>query len=341
MDKASLYQKKRGANKQGSAMDRFTGLEVFVKVVEGASFVSAARYFSLSPAMVSKHVQTLEQRLGARLLNRTTRRVSPTEVDKHYYERCLHILRELEAADDLAADLHMAPRGLVKITAPVALGNAIVASAVADYLSSYPDVSIDLVLKDREVDLLDEGFDLAIQTGPLPDSSLIARRLGAASMIVCAAPSYVSRYGEPKRPADLADHSCFEYSPAKTRGAWAFAGPEGTEKLVTVGQGRFRANSGEALRMLALRGEGIVLEPRFIVADDLTAGRLVRLLGDYEPSPTMIHVVYPHSRLLPVKVRTFVEFLAARFTDQQDWERASEDAGGDSRKSKQGLRVAA
>jgi DNA-binding transcriptional LysR family regulator len=267
--------------------------------------------------------------------------VSPTEVGKHYFERCLRILRELEAADDLAADLHTAPRGLVKITAPVALGNTMIASAVADYLSSYPDVSIDLVLNDREVDLLDEGFDLAIQAGPLPDSSLIARRLGAAPMIVCAAPSYVSRYGEPKRPADLADHSCFEYSSAKTRGAWAFAGAEGSETLVTVGQGRFRANSGEALRMLALRGEGIVLEPRFVVADDLTAGRLVQLLGDYEPLPTMIHVVYPHSRLLPVKVRTFVEFLAARFAHQQDWEGASEDTGGDSRKPKQGLRVAA
>jgi DNA-binding transcriptional LysR family regulator len=321
-------------------MDRFTGLEVFVKVVEGASFVSAARHFSLSPAMVSKHVQTLEQRLGARLLNRTTRRVSPTEVGKHYYERCLRILRELAAADDLAADLHTAPRGLVRVTAPVAFGNT-VASAVADYLSAYPDVSIDLVLNDREIDLLDEGFDLAIQAGPLPDSSLIARRLGAAPMIVCAAPSYISRYGEPSRPADLADHSCFDYSSAKTRGVWAFAAAEGANAMVTVGQGRFRANSGEALRMLALSGEGIVLEPRFIVADDLRAGRLVRLLDGYEPAPTMIHIVYPHSRLLPVKVRTFVEFLAARFGHQHDWEGVPEDAGGDSRKPKQGLRVAA
>jgi DNA-binding transcriptional LysR family regulator len=322
-------------------MDRFTGLEVFVKVVEGASFVSAARYFSLSPAMVSKHVQTLEQRLGARLLNRTTRRVSPTEVGRHYYERCLRILRELEAADDLAADLHTAPRGLVRVTAPVAFGNTMVASAVADYLSSYPDVSIDLVLNDRDVDLLDEGVDLAIQAGPLPDSSLIARRLGAAPMIVCAAPSYISRHGEPKRPADLADYSCFEYSSARTRGVWAFAGADGAETMVTVGQGRFRANSGEALRMLALRGEGIVLEPRFIVADDLRAGRLVRLLDEYEPAPTMIHVVYPHSRLLPVKVRTFVEFLAARFAHQQDCEGVPDDAGGDDLKPKQGLRVAA
>jgi DNA-binding transcriptional LysR family regulator len=179
----------------------------------------------------------------------------------------------------------------------VAFGNT-VASAVADYLSAYPDVSIDLVLNDREIDLLDEGFDLAIQAGPLPDSSLIARRLGATPMIVCAAPAYISRYGEPSRPADLADHSCFDYSSAKTRGVWAFAAAEGANAMVTVGQGRFRANSGEALRMLALSGEGIVLEPRFIVADDLRAGRLVRLLDGYEPAPTMIHIVYPHSRLL-------------------------------------------
>jgi DNA-binding transcriptional LysR family regulator len=322
-------------------MDRFTGLEVFVKVVEGASFVSAARYFNLSPAMVSKHVRTLEQRLGARLLNRTTRRVSPTEVGKHYYERCLRILRELEAADDLAADLHAAPRGLVKVTAPIAFGNTVVASVVADYLSAYPDVSIDLVLNDREVDLLDEGFDLAIQTGPLPDSSLIARRLGVASMAVCAAPSYISRHGEPKSPADLAGHRCFDAWSAKTRGVWTFAGADGAETMVAVGQARFRANSGEAVRRLALSGEGIALEPRFIVADDLKAGRLVRLLDGYEAAPTMIHVVYPHSRLLPAKVRTFVEFLTSRFVHKQNWEDVPDGAGGDQRKPKQKLRVAA
>jgi DNA-binding transcriptional LysR family regulator len=322
-------------------MDRFTGLEVFVKVVEGASFVSAARYFSLSPAMVSKHVRTLEQRLGARLLNRTTRRVSPTEVGKHYYERCLHILGEIAAADDLAADLHAAPRGLVRVAAPAAFGNTVVASAVADYLSAYPDVSIDLVLNDRGIDLLDEGFDLAIQAGPLPDSSLIARRLGVALMTACAAPSYIARHGEPKRPGDLADRSCFDCSAAKLSGVWTFAAADGAETTVRVGQARFHANSGEALRTLALRGEGIVLLPRFIVAHDLEAGRLVQLLDGYSAAPTMIHVVYPHSRLLPAKVRTFVEFLAARVSHQRNWEKFSADSGTDDRKPKQGLRVAA
>jgi DNA-binding transcriptional LysR family regulator len=322
-------------------MDRFTGLEVFVKVVEGGSFVSAARYFSLSPAMVSKHVQTLEQRLGARLLNRTTRRVSPTEVGQHYYERCLRILGDLAAADDLAADLQTAPRGLVKVAAPVAFGNGPLANTVADYLSSYPDVLIDLALHDRDVDLLEEGFDLAIQAGPLPDSSLIARRLGPARMIVCAAPTYIARHGEPKSPADLAGHSCFDYSFAKARGTWTFAGPDGTEEMVPVGPGRFRANSGEALRTLAVRGEGIALEPSFLIEDDLRAGRLVALLAGHQPVPTMIHVVYPHSRLLSVKVRTFVEFLAARFAHEQDWERVPEGSDGDDRKPKQGLRVAA
>jgi DNA-binding transcriptional LysR family regulator len=322
-------------------MDRFTGLEIFVKVVEGASFISAARYFSLSPAMVSKHVQTLERRLGARLLNRTTRRVSPTEVGQHYYERCRRILGELAAADDLAADLQATPRGLVKISAPVAFGNGPVANAVVDYLSGYPDVSIDLALNDRDVDLVEEGFDLAIQTGPLPDSCLIARRLGAARMIVCAAPSYLARYGDPKSPADLADHSCLDHSSAKARGMWTFTGPDGAEETVPVGQGRFRANSAEALRTLALRGEGIALEPSFIIEDDLRAGRLVPLLTGYQPAPTMIHVVYPHSRLLPVKVRTFVEFLAVRFARDEDWERAPEDAGSSCCKPKQGLRVAA
>jgi DNA-binding transcriptional LysR family regulator len=322
-------------------MDRFTGLEVFVKVVEGASFVSAARYFSLSPAMVSKHVQLLEHRLGARLLNRTTRRVSPTEVGQNYYERCRRILGDLAAADDLAADLQAAPRGLIKISAPVAFGNGPVANAVADYLSSYPDVSIDLALNDRDVDLLEEGFDLAIQSGPLPDSSLIARRLGPARMIVCAAPSYIARHGEPKSPADLAGHSCFDYSFAKARGTWTFAGPDGDEEMVPIGPGRFRANSGEARRTLALRGEGIALEPSFIVEDDLRAGRLLPLLAGFQPVPTMIHVVYPHSRLLPAKVRTFVEFLAARFAHAQDWESVPEGADGDGRKPKQGLKVAA
>jgi DNA-binding transcriptional LysR family regulator len=258
-------------------LDRFTGMAVFAKVVESASFAAAARHFDMSPAMVSKHVRTLEERLGVRLLNRTTRHVSATEVGQNYYERCLRILGELEDAERAAGDLQAAPRGLLRVTTSVSFGAHQLAPAIADYLVAYPDVAIDLSLHDNYVDLLEERIDLAIRLGQLSDSSLIAKKLYAVEMILCASPTYLAAHGTPQKPRDLVEHSCLIYTYAAPR-AWTFTDQKNGEEEVVRISGRLMANSGDALLAFALKDTGVVLGPDYLVADELRAGRLIRLL---------------------------------------------------------------
>jgi DNA-binding transcriptional LysR family regulator len=288
-------------------------MAVFAKVVESASFAAAARHFDMSPAMVSKHVSTLEDRLGVRLLNRTTRHVSATEVGQDYYERCLRILSELEDADRAAGDLQTAPRGLLRVTTSVSFGSRQLAPAIADYLVAYPDVSIDLRLHDNYVDLLEERIDLAIRLGQLSDSSLIARKLCAVEMIPCASPGYLAAHGTPQKPRDLIKHNCLIYTHAAPR-AWTFVDRNGKEEGVRV-SGRVSGNGGDALLALAVRDTGIALGPDYLVGDDLTAGRLIRLLPDYTTQDTPVYAVYPHGQYLSPKTRTFIDFLASRFAN--------------------------
>jgi DNA-binding transcriptional LysR family regulator len=292
-------------------LDRFIGMAVFAKVVESSSFAAAARHFDMSPAMVSKHVRTLEERLGVRLLNRTTRHVSATEVGQNYYERCLRILNELEDAERAAGDLEAAPRGLLRVTSSVSFGAHQLAPAIADYLVAYPDVSIDLSLHDNYVDLLEERIDLAIRLGQLADSSLIAKKLYAVEMVLCASPGYLSANGSPQTPRDLSKHNCLIYTYATPR-MWTFTDPNGKAEVIRV-SGRLSANSGDPLLALALKDAGILLGPDYLVANDLSAGRLLRLLPDYKTQETPVYAVYPHSHFLPAKTRTFIDFLAARF----------------------------
>jgi DNA-binding transcriptional LysR family regulator len=293
-------------------LDRFTGMTIFVKVVDAGSFAAAARHFGMSAAMVSKHVQTLEEHLGARLLNRTTRRVSATEVGQHFYERCVRILSELEEAERAAGDLQTTPRGLLRVTAPVSFGTRQLAPAIADYLTLYPDVSIDLSLDDPYVDLLARRFDLAIRLGALVDSSLIARKLSSLAMVVCASPGYLEKYGTPREPRDLVFHNCLVYTYAKPQSVWTFVDQNGEQNVIRI-SGRFLATSGDALLALVLRGAGIMLAPDYLVEDELKAGRLIRLLPDYSTAETPVHAVYPHSHNLSAKTRTFIDFLATRF----------------------------
>jgi DNA-binding transcriptional LysR family regulator len=288
-------------------------MAVFAKVVEAASFAAAARHFDMSPAMVSKHIQTLEGRLGARLLNRTTRRVSPTEVGQEYYERCLRILSDLEEAELAAGDLQSAPRGLLRVTAPVSFGAHVLAPLIADYLKTYPEVSIDLSLDDPYVDLIEKRFDLAIRIGTLADSSLIARKLGTLGVVACASPVYLQSKGTPKTPQDLVEHNCLVYNFASAHSAWHFFDRDGKEDVVRV-SGGFMASSPDALRTLALKDVGIVLAPDLLVENDLAAGRLIHLLPDYRSQGTAVQAVYPHSQCLSAKTRTFIDFLAAHFT---------------------------
>jgi DNA-binding transcriptional LysR family regulator len=302
-------------------MDRFTGMAVFVKVVESSSFAAAARHFRLSPAMVSRHVHALEEQLGAQLLNRTTRRVSPTEVGQAYYQRVRQILADIEEADRLASDLQATPRGLLRITSSQSFGIRHLAPAIADYLALCPDVQMDVTLNDRYLEIIEEGFDLAIRIGHLESSSLIARRLAPIRMALCAAPGYVARHGTPQTPADLAQHNCLIYAYAESQREWRFVDSAGKEHAIDV-SGRLRANNGDVLRIAALQGQGVALGPTFILGEDIRAGTLVRLLPDYTPPEVGLYAVYPPSRHLSVKVRSFVDFLVTRLGGEPEWDRA-------------------
>jgi DNA-binding transcriptional LysR family regulator len=308
-------------------LDRFVGMAVFTKVVDSASFAAAARHFEMSPAMVSKHVRTLEEQLGVRLLNRTTRRVSATEVGQNYYERCLRILSELEDADRAASDLQAAPRGLLRVTTSVSYGARVLAPAVADFLAAYPDLSVELNLHDYYVDLLEERTDLAIRFGQLSDSSLIAKKLGSVEMVLCASPGYLEANGTPQRPHDLLKHNCLVYTYAAPR-AWTLTDQNGKDEVLRI-SGRLSANSGDALLALALKDTGIIYVPDYLARDDLREGRLIRLLPEYTMPDIPVHAVYPHGRYLSAKTRTLIDFLAARYANPLHLEVSRHGNGAD------------
>jgi DNA-binding transcriptional LysR family regulator len=305
-------------------------MAVFAKVVESASFAAAARHFDISPAMVSKHIRTLEERLGVRLLNRTTRRVSATEVGQAYYERCLRILSEVEDAERAAGDLQAAPRGLLRVTTSVSFGAHRLAPAIADYLVAYPDVSVELILQHNYVDLVEERIDLAIRLGQLSDSSLITKKLYAVEMVLCASPGYLAANGTPQKPRDLVKHNCLVYTYATPR-AWSFTDQKNGKAEVIRISGRLLANSGDALLAFALKDTGIVLAPDYLVADELAAGRLIRLLPEYKTQETPVYAVYPHSHYLSAKTRTFIDFLTTRFAHLPQIKRDGSNGGSDAR----------
>ena len=299
-------------------MEKLDGLTVFAKVVEAGTFSAAARHFGLSKSAVSKQVAGLEDRLGARLLNRTTRRLSLTEVGAAFYERCTRIIAEVEEAELAVSRLHAEPRGTLHVNAPMSFGIRHLAPALPEFMDRYPEVTMDLVLNDRIVDLIDEGFDLAIRIARLADSSLIARKLATARIVVCAAPAYWRRHGRPDRPGDLKGHNCLIYTYLLTQNDLKFRGPDGV--LSVKVSGTLRANNGDALLAAALGGLGVYVGPTFIVGEDLRAGRLEAALEDYEDDALSLYAVYPHSRHLSAKVRAFVDFLVERFGPRPYWD---------------------
>lgn len=290
----------------------------FVEVVEGGSFSAAARRLGLTRSAVSRQVAGLEDRLGARLLNRTTRRLSVTEAGAVYHQRCVRILAEAAAAERAVADLDDAPRGLLRVNAPMSFGLGHLGPAVAEFLVRHPAIRVDLTLDDRVVDLVGEGFDLAVRIAELPPSTLIARRLAVNRRVLCAAPSYLARAGRPRHPQQLAEHACLAYAYLATGNDWSFRGPDGAVSVRV--DAAHSANNGDALRHLALAGLGILLSPTFIVGDDLRQGRLVSLLDDWVDADTGVYAVYPHGRHLSPKVRAFVDFLAERFGPWPYWD---------------------
>ncbi|MDB5968210.1 MAG: LysR family transcriptional regulator [Hydrocarboniphaga sp.] len=286
-------------------MDRLTSMSVFVRVVESGSLAAAAAEFRISATMAGKHLQSLEKRIGARLLHRTTRRQRLTEVGAIYFERCKQLLAEIEAAEDSAGAMRAAPRGVLRVTAPVAFGTHRLAPALGEFLRLYPEVKVELLVSDRLVDLVDEGFDVAIRIGNLPDSGFVARPLAPYCVVVCAAPAYLAERGAPRQPQDLERHDCIGFSHASLR--WRFG-----DHTVQAGS-RLQINNAEALRQAAISGCGIVQMWTALVEDDLRSGRLVGVLHEYERPPRAMHLVYLHDRQPAAKLQRFVEFVLARF----------------------------
>lgn len=302
-------------------MDRLLSMSVFAKAVESGSFSAAGEALRMSSQLVGKHVQTLEQHLGVRLINRTTRRQHLTEAGFAFYERVKIILAEVEAAEGMAAMSGGTPRGRLRINAPVSFGVHALARRLPEYLAAYPEVSVDMSLANRFVDLIDEGFDVAFRVGELSDSGLIARRLAPYRLRLCAAPAYITSHAPITHPADLELHECLGFSYTELRTRWSFEGPEGT--ITVPVSGKLMVDSGEALLMAARAGMGVLLQPCELVRDDLVTGLLVELLPDF-PVPTRpFHLVYAPDRRMTPKLRSFVDFAVAAFgTDAQPDPRA-------------------
>ncbi|WP_323118665.1 LysR family transcriptional regulator [Burkholderia alba] len=290
-------------------MDQLVSMEVFVSVVEAGSLTAAAERHGISAAMAGKHVKALETRLGTRLLTRTTRTQSLTEIGREYYERCRQVLSDVRSADSLAEAMAAAPRGVLKVTAPLTYGVEVFAPAVTAYLDACPEVALELDLSNRMVDLVEEGFDAAIRIGPLADSGLVARPLAPYRVCACASPAYLARAGTPRTPADLARHECLGLLHRGKEGGWRFdPSPDAT----AVPRGRFRANSGQALREAALQGFGIVMQPEALLAKEIASGALVPVLDAYMPKPSIVHLLYPRDRRATPKLTSFVDFVVER-----------------------------
>ncbi|MBV8628160.1 MAG: LysR family transcriptional regulator [Paraburkholderia sp.] len=292
-------------------MDKFVSMEIFVAVVEAGSLTSAAERFDISSAMVGKHIRSLETRLGTRLLTRTTRRQSLTEIGRQYYEQCRRILTDVKAAESLAEAMAATPRGVLKVTAPLTYGVEVFSPAMTDYLTAWPEVSLELDLSNRIVDLVEEGFDAAVRIGRLPDSSFVARPLKPYRMRACASPEYLARMGTPRTPADLARHECLGFLHWGREGLWRLDGETSDENQLRAG--RFRANNGQALKMAALRGFGLVLQPEALLAKEIESGLLVPVLDDYLPDGSPVHLIYPRDRRAAPKLTTFIDFVIERF----------------------------
>lgn len=300
-------------------MDSLTDIAVFVQVVDAQSFTAAADKLGLSKSVVSKYVTRLEDRLGARLLNRTTRRLSLTEVGRVFYERSQQGLHEIEEAEAEVSRLQSAPRGILRINSPMSFGILHIAPALPDFLAHYPDLSVDMNLDDRRVDLVEEGFDLAIRIGELPDSSLVARRLGPCRHVVCGAPGYFKRHGLPRTPEDLRDHNAITFKYQDSPREWHFASPKGGVIRIPV-SGSIQMNNSLGLREALLHEAGVTLTPTFVVGDDIKAGRLQAVLPDYKALEVSIYAVYPQRRHQSPKVRAFVDFIGNRISDSPYWE---------------------
>jgi DNA-binding transcriptional LysR family regulator len=296
-------------------MDRLTSLEVFIRVADNAGFSAAGRKLNMSTTMVSNHVQALEERLGVRLLNRTTRKVSLTEVGRSYYDRCTQILADIAQADDIAGALQSTPRGTLRIyTNPHIV--QFLSPVVTEFLASHAEVKVDLTIGERNVDMIDENYDISVRMLSPPDSSLIVRNLATWRHVLCCSHAYLEKHGRPAALVELAERNCIRHASYPYGDEWHFVDRKGGPASVKV-VGNLVSNSGETLHRAALAGVGIFLAPGFLVHDDLESGNLVRLLPEYRTVEFSMNAIYPHRHHLSAKVRTFIDLLVRHAADQQ------------------------
>ena len=297
-------------------MDRFLEMRTFVQVVDAGSFVGAAEPLELSKAAVSRHVSELEARLGVRLLNRTTRRLSLTEEGELFYARCKELLSSLEAAESEITSRTEEAIGLLRVSAPVSFGILHLAEVWAEFKTRHPKVTFDVTLSDRMVDIVEDGFDLAIRISHLSSSSLVSRQLATTRIVACASPGYLARHGTPTEPSALTTHRVIAYSYWSTQDEWQFDGPNGRISVRT--SPCIRTNNGDTCRAAALAHEGVILQPTFLIGHDLAAGRLVELFPAYQAGAVGIHAVYNSRKHVAPKVRLLIDFLAEHFA-QPRW----------------------
>ncbi|MEF9385210.1 LysR family transcriptional regulator [Ralstonia solanacearum species complex bacterium KE056] len=296
-------------------MDRLAGINAFVKAVDTGSFSAAAEVLEMSPQLVGKLIQKLEAHLGVRLLHRTTRRQSLTDYGHQFYERARNILAELELAESMAEDTRVMPSGKLRINAPVSFGMHTLSPVLPEFLKRYPQVSVELTLSNRMVDLVDEGYDVVFRVGRLTDSRLMARALQPYQLVLCASPTYLADKPEIRTPWDLQQHDCVGFGHASLHTHWVFEGPEGAIEVPVTS--RFISDHGEPLLCAAVAGLGVMLQPNELVAPQLKSGALVSLLPEYKVPTRPLHILYASNRGVTPKTRSFLDFASEKFGPAQ------------------------
>jgi DNA-binding transcriptional LysR family regulator len=293
-------------------MDLFVVMRTFVRVAEARSFTEVAREMGATQSSVSKQIAALEQHVGARLFNRTTRSLTLTEAGRNYYEHCREVLESITQAAALIGQGRIAPTGLVRVGTPIGFGRLHIAPRIRRLLDKYPALRVELVMSDRFVDLVEEGLDVAIRVGELRDQSLVARRIGITRRVTVGSTEYFARYGEPRAPEDLTRHNCIVYTYLATGDEWHFLGPQGSIGVRV--RGNFLANNSEAVREAVAAGVGIAVTPIWLFRDEIRSGLVRAVMPDFEPKRLPIYAVYPSRRFVPTKVRVLVDFLADEFS---------------------------
>jgi DNA-binding transcriptional LysR family regulator len=300
-------------------MGKFADIETLVAVVESGTFNAAGERLGVAKSMVSRRISQLESRLGSRLLHRTTRRLTLTDAGRNFYHRALQILAELDEAEQSVAVETTELRGAIKLAAPLTFGLRHLSGAITDFLDTHPAIEFNLDLNDRNINLVEEGFDLAVRIGELQDSTLVARLLGISRAVTCASRAYLDRHGVPAHPDDLRRHIGLQYSNIGYKQQWRYETPEG-RTVYAQPQIRIRANNGDALACAAVAGLGITTGPTFILGSYLREGSLVGILNDYRRPDVGIYALYPPGRMLPRRIQVFSDFLAGRFGERPYWD---------------------